>query len=168
MEGTKTLLFISSLVFLVGGCLCIDSACVKCLCEFINEESSCSYLVGCHNDVCGPYGITEPYWTDAGRPRYENGKSKNKYKECTNSASCAELTIKNYMDKYAQDCNDDGRIDCYDYAAIHANGPAGCKGSLRRGSIKVLRKCLDRSNSSPEEPEDEEDPKEDAETFVPS
>lgn len=34
------------------------------------------------------------------------------------------------MIKYAKDCNDDGVVDCSDYASIHLNGFLSCHLSL--------------------------------------
>ncbi|KAK9507641.1 hypothetical protein O3M35_007453 [Rhynocoris fuscipes] len=34
------------------------------------------------------------------------------------------------MNRFAQDCTGDGKVDCWDYAAIHKLGGYGCKGPL--------------------------------------
>ena len=52
------------------------------------------------------------------------------------------------MTKWATDCNRDGVIDCYDFAAIHKTGAAGCSNQWLYESAywNKLRKCLLSSN----------------------
>ncbi|XP_054267645.1 invertebrate-type lysozyme 3-like [Macrosteles quadrilineatus] len=143
-----TLLNIISLLVLVTGCRAIDDTCIACLCEFISYGTECNFMVGCQNGVCGPYGITMPFWIDAGSPTINGAvPSSSEYQQCAVDVKCAETTIRNYMTRYSQDCNGDGKVDCLDIAAIHANGPFGCRNPLRVGSTTALQNCLDRSNS---------------------
>lgn len=55
------------------------------------------------------------------------------------------------MTKWATDCNRDGVIDCYDFAAIHKTGAAGCSNQWLYESAywNKLRKCLLSSNPIP-------------------
>ena len=46
------------------------------------------------------------------------------------------------MRKYAQDCNGDGAVNCYDYGAIHKLGGYGCNGELTYQYANVLNTCL--------------------------
>lgn len=48
------------------------------------------------------------------------------YYECSTDKNCAEKLIHLYMEKHQKDCNNDGKIDCYDIAAIHRVGPELC------------------------------------------
>lgn len=64
------------------------------------------------------------------------------YANCVNDPYCAANTIQNYMSKFGQDCNGDGGVDCYDYAAIHKLGGYGCKGELSYQYQSALDKCL--------------------------
>jgi len=64
------------------------------------------------------------------------------YANCVNDPYCAANTIQNYMTKFGQDCNDDGTIDCYDFAAIHKLGGYGCKGELSYQYQTQLTNCL--------------------------
>ncbi|XP_015371381.1 PREDICTED: uncharacterized protein LOC107167012 [Diuraphis noxia] len=52
------------------------------------------------------------------------------YQKCANDPTCAKQSVISYMHRFAQDCNNDGVIDCYDFAAIHKLGGFGCKGNL--------------------------------------
>lgn len=46
------------------------------------------------------------------------------------------------MAKFAQDCNGDNIIDCFDYAAIHKLGGYGCSGELSGQYLNVMKQCL--------------------------
>lgn len=43
---------------------------------------------------------------------------------------------------FHQDCNGDGRIDCYDYMAIHKRGGYGCVGDLPFSYVNVFNQCV--------------------------
>lgn len=64
------------------------------------------------------------------------------YSNCVYDPYCAANTIQNYMTKYAQDCNGDNQVDCFDYAAIHKLGGYGCKGELGYNYQTTLSNCL--------------------------
>lgn len=42
----------------------VSSSCLGCISQAIGGVG----FSACNGDVCGPYFITEPYWTDAGKP----------------------------------------------------------------------------------------------------
>lgn len=42
---------------------------------------------------------------------------------------CARKTVNGYIKTMARDCNNDGAIDCVDYAAIHKYGKDNCDDS---------------------------------------
>jgi hypothetical protein len=46
--------------------------------------------------------------------------------ECVTGRDCAERLLSVYMARNQKDCDKDGRIDCYDYAAIHHGGLDQC------------------------------------------
>lgn len=46
--------------------------------------------------------------------------------ECVTDRACGENLLKIYMDKHLRDCDKDGKIDCYDVAAIHQGGLDNC------------------------------------------
>ena len=48
------------------------------------------------------------------------------FRKCVQNRECAESTVKAYIARYTKDCNDDGMIDCIDYAALHKGGPSEC------------------------------------------
>ncbi|XP_054266715.1 invertebrate-type lysozyme 3-like [Macrosteles quadrilineatus] len=140
------------LLFLVVGSRSIDDGCIKCLCEAINEAPICNYQVGCHDGVCGPYAITMPYWVDGGRPTVglEDRNVPSTYEKCSNDVTCAEATIRGYMNKFHQDCNQDGSEDCFDYAAVHFHGGYNCNQPLREPVRRALDNCLRRLGAYPQ------------------
>lgn len=48
------------------------------------------------------------------------------YYECVTNRECAQELISIYMQSNGRDCDKDGRIDCYDIAAIHQGGVEQC------------------------------------------
>lgn len=96
----------------------LTSDCLDCICDAV---SGCNTSVNnCGSGtVCGPFAISQAYWRDGKKP----GAS---WTACSRTKECSSVTIKNYMEKYKRDCNDDGFITCEDYAAIHRRGPRAC------------------------------------------
>ena len=97
--------------------------------NFFKASSDCNLDLKCHNTGpnsyhCGPYGISWAYWSDAGKPG-DTGQSQD-FEFCLNDKECADQTVIGYMEKYGNDCNEDGVVDCSDYAAIHQTGPNNC------------------------------------------
>uniref|UniRef100_A0A1B6E121 lysozyme n=1 Tax=Clastoptera arizonana TaxID=38151 RepID=A0A1B6E121_9HEMI len=108
----------------------VSELCLGCICEAI---SNCNRTVQCTGDVCGIFRITWAYWADAGKPTIgpqDDPESAQAYSACTNDPICAGRTVSNYLNKFAQDCNGDGVVNCYDYASIHRLGGYGCRGNL--------------------------------------
>ncbi|KAJ6224487.1 hypothetical protein RDWZM_003032 [Blomia tropicalis] len=100
-----------------------NSQCLQCMCH---ASSGCKAAIRCHNSgngqyFCGPYQISWAYWADAGKPGYTG--FSNDFENCLIDKNCAEATVRGYMAKWANDCNNDGKVDCLDYAAIHKAGP---------------------------------------------
>ncbi|RWS12528.1 Destabilase-like protein [Dinothrombium tinctorium] len=91
----------------------VPKECLKCICE---ASSNCNLKQQCFNGHCGPYLISQKYWIDG-------GKLGSDHVQCTTNKTCAERSIQNYMLKYYKDCNNDGIVDCDDFAAIHKLGP---------------------------------------------
>ncbi len=88
----------------------------------MKASSGCDLRTKCHNSgpnayFCGPYQISWAYWADAGKPG-NTGHSQD-FEYCLNNKHCAEVAVRGYMTKWQKDCNNDGTIDCLDYAAIH-------------------------------------------------
>ncbi|CAH1377255.1 lysozyme 2-like isoform X1 [Tenebrio molitor] len=104
----------------------LTQQCLACICEAI---SSCDTTTGCTGNVCGPFRITWAYWSDAGKPTVndEAPESSTAHTNCTVDTYCSILTVQKYMHNFQQDCNNDGKIDCDDFAAIHKLGGYGCK-----------------------------------------
>jgi len=101
-----------------------SDACLDCICY---GASGCNFDIkySCYGeDECGPYKIDYAYWYDAGYPGYK-GYSDD-FHSCAKDKTCAEKTVRQYITRYVMDCNQDGFIDCMDYAAIHKGGPEYC------------------------------------------
>lgn len=119
----------------------VNNECLQCICL---ATSNCDLKVGCSTDTCGPLGITWGYWNDAARPvlDQDNAFADGAYVRCANDETCAVRSLQNYMLRYARDCNGDGQITCYDFAAIHRVGSDACGGQLDADYINKLGKCI--------------------------
>lgn len=127
----------------------ITEACMQCLCETVTECKA--YTCGA-NQPCGLFRINQSYWYDAGEPLLEgdlnvidHGNSLIEYTNCVNNPYCAARTVVQYMKRYGRDCNEDGKVTCYDYVAIHILGPNGCKKqSLPAIFAERMNKCFNK------------------------
>ncbi|XP_050308861.1 lysozyme-like [Anthonomus grandis grandis] len=124
----------------LGDDLPVTQQCLGCICEAI---SGCNTTAVCSGDVCGPFRITWAYWSDSGKPtvRGESPESATAYANCAGDTYCAALSVQGYMSKFQQDCNKDGRIDCDDFALIHALGGYGCAGNMPEPYGQRYRQC---------------------------
>ncbi|XP_014221985.1 lysozyme 2-like [Trichogramma pretiosum] len=122
----------------------LDVICLGCICE---AASGCNQTLGCVGDVCGPFHITQIYWTDSGKPTLDSDKpeatDEEAFARCVNDVNCAARAVQGYMEKYSQDCNGDGVIDCEDYARIHYLGGYGCSAAakLDKNYAKAFNFC---------------------------
>ena len=100
-----------------------------CLCQGI---SKCNVTRGCQDEYCGPFFLSKIYWADAGKVTFpeDSPKRANAFEDCANDYYCSARIVKNYMIKFAQDCNNDNVVDCLDYAKIHLFGGNGCSKSI--------------------------------------
>lgn len=103
----------------------MSKECMECICD---ASSGCDLRNTCPLDnennrhlqqTCGPYQIDRNYWSVAGRL----GRS---FESCANEKPCAEESVSRFVHQMAFDCNEDGVIDCLDYASIHRAGPKSC------------------------------------------
>ncbi|XP_055319149.1 lysozyme 3-like [Sitodiplosis mosellana] len=119
----------------------VTQTCLGCICEAI---SNCNRTAICNGDVCGLFRLTWGYWSDAGKPTIagESPTAESAYANCANDPFCAASAVQGYMQRFGQDCNGDGRIDCYDHALIHYRGGYGCKGDLPEKYSGVFNQCL--------------------------
>ncbi|XP_055905910.1 invertebrate-type lysozyme 3-like [Eupeodes corollae] len=121
----------------------LEDICLRCICE---ATSDCDLTKRCTkgNDVCGIFQLTWAYWHDAGQLTVNNESTENQsaFPNCANDPICAVNTVLNYMQIFAQDCNGDGQINCYDYASIHKLGGYGCKGGISGSYATKLDQCL--------------------------
>ncbi|XP_031622100.1 lysozyme-like [Contarinia nasturtii] len=119
----------------------VTQTCLGCICEAI---SGCNRTAICTGEVCGLFRLTWGYWADSGKPTIagESPTSETAYANCANDAYCAASAVQGYMTRFGQDCNGDGKINCYDHAAIHYKGGYGCKGDLPEKYGNVFNSCL--------------------------
>lgn len=116
----------------------IASECLECICD---ASSNCDTTVQCiskqrEKNRCGPYMISWNQYQESDisltslvsipAGMSEETMDEKMYYECTTDRTCAEKLIHLYIEKHQMDCNRDGKIDCYDIAAIHRVGPENC------------------------------------------
>uniref|UniRef100_A0A1I8N5P1 lysozyme n=1 Tax=Musca domestica TaxID=7370 RepID=A0A1I8N5P1_MUSDO len=110
----------------------MDEQCMHCLCTTIND---CKPVKCLKTYTCGIFEISHSYWMDSGKTvlngnlnYYTGGEEEFRdYLQCINDDKCSRETVIKYMQRFQEDCNKDGVIDCYDYIALHLLGPKGCK-----------------------------------------
>ena len=119
----------------------ISKTCFGCICE---AASGCNVTLGCEDSVCGPFRITWGYWSDAGKPTLDGNpnSAQNAYSQCVNDPYCGARAVQGYMDKFAQDCNGDGIIDCDDFVRIHRLGGYGCSGPFNSKYENTYKLCM--------------------------
>nr|CAD7398470.1 unnamed protein product [Timema poppensis] len=153
----------------------VNQICLGCICE---AASDCDRSVGCVKDVCGLFKITRPYWVDSGRPVLANDDPNDDaaFTRCVSEPFCSAKAVENYMTKYRKvlhpgyftppvpcpdgvpplpdlivpgsDCNGDGVVNCFDYAAIHHLGGFGCDGNVENSFKVKLQSCLEEFQES--------------------
>ncbi|XP_055855277.1 uncharacterized protein LOC129918674 [Episyrphus balteatus] len=120
----------------------VDDICLGCICE---AASGCDLSKTCDLEHCGLFRMDYLYWADGGM-RTSNGEfahSPTAYENCAYDPSCATESVQNYIQTFLNDCNQDGKIDCYDYASIHKLGRYGCPGIISGTYARTLKLCLD-------------------------
>ncbi|XP_024086362.1 uncharacterized protein LOC106672655 [Cimex lectularius] len=126
----------------------VNELCLGCICEAI---SNCNTSLGCSGNICGLFKITWAYWADANKPtlKLDNPDSNDgkflrhfffnlynlKYQRYQGRLNKTQENPKDAIQRcdqkiIFQDCNNDGVVDCFDYAAIHMLGGYGCRGNL--------------------------------------
>ncbi|KAH8255214.1 hypothetical protein KR038_006044 [Drosophila bunnanda] len=93
---------------------------------------------------CGIYRISPGYWQDAQRLIDPMDALARDYEGCVVDDGCAARIVRSYVERYAFDCNQDGRIECQDHAILHMRGPGGCRRQelLTSPVEKRLEMCL--------------------------
>lgn len=111
--------------------------CFECICE---ASTSCNARSRCQtSDVrhtrCGLFLISYDQWRAAGLSRElvtrdalarDAAADERAFYECVTGRDCAQRLLALYMHQHQRDCDRDGRVDCYDLAAIHHSGPDQC------------------------------------------
>lgn len=92
--------------------------------------------------------MSRVYWADAGKVTFpdDSPDRSEAFPDCAKDYPCAGRVVTNYMIKYARDCNDDGVVDCLDYAHIHLLGGPGCS-ATQLTSVNYGRDFLKRYNN---------------------
>ena len=96
--------------------------------------------------ICGPFQVDWEYWSEAGKPGNRPDLSNlENFQQCLTNRQCAEETVRGYMAKFRKDCNEDGSIDCNDFAALHIAGPRSCNAQWYLDSqyYADFRSCYD-------------------------
>ncbi|KAG8231370.1 hypothetical protein J437_LFUL008918 [Ladona fulva] len=106
----------------------LSDSCLHCLCM---AATSCN-STGCKEGYCGPFYISNVYWSDADKPVLpeDDPVRSGAYQDCANNYNCAKRIVERYMAKFGRDCNGDLITNCDDYALIHFNGGYGCETSI--------------------------------------
>lgn len=96
--------------------------------------------------ICGPFQVDWEYWTEAGKPgnRADLSNLEN-FQMCLTNRQCADDAVRGYMAKWRKDCNEDGIVDCNDFAALHIAGPNSCNAQwfLDSQYYSDFRSCYD-------------------------
>ncbi|KAG9510649.1 hypothetical protein GZH46_00806, partial [Fragariocoptes setiger] len=113
----------------------LTSECLECICE---ASSNCDPSVQCiskqrDKNRCGLYMISWDQYKDSDMsPSSGIGGNdplaglgldlldERLYYDCTTNRECAERLMQVYIAKHLKDCNEDGKINCYDVAATLA------------------------------------------------
>lgn len=124
-----------------------DPACLPCICE---AASGCDETLGCDDrGFCGPFLLSKRYWTLAGKPllRGDSADRPGAPSDCLRDPFCAAEAVRGYLDKFAQDCDGDRRVDCLDLARVHFQGPFNCRSPLQPPTdfSDSFRRCWDAS-----------------------
>jgi len=112
---------------------------MDCLCQGMSDCSQTHCDKAALGKVCGPFRISKPYWVDAGRVA-DGPDEDTAFETCAKDRTCAEQTIKGYMNKFAKNCNTDNVIDCEDFVRIHIFGPYSCNDEAGVASNPKYRK----------------------------
>ncbi|XP_057372045.1 invertebrate-type lysozyme 6-like [Daphnia carinata] len=128
----------------------IPDDCMQCLCE---ASSYCNLTAPCTTGsqyLCGPFLMGVNYWADAGQPMLTPDEDPNgAFEACARDLECAKKTVRSYMTEFAQDCTEDGVIDCEDFARIHVLGKSDSCFAKMEGLpfYRVFRECRDKPAS---------------------
>ncbi|XP_055856064.1 uncharacterized protein LOC129919234 [Episyrphus balteatus] len=119
----------------------VDDTCLGCICDAI---SNCNVTTTCNSKACGLFRITWIYWADMGKMTVngESPDSPTAFVNCVSDPYCATRSVQKYMRTYKQDCNGDGKIDCYDFASIHVLGGRGCPARIWGHYDRTVKQCL--------------------------
>ncbi|XP_034231075.1 uncharacterized protein LOC117639476 [Thrips palmi] len=127
-----------------------DPSCLPCICE---AASGCDEAIGCDDrGFCGPFLLSKRYWTLAGKPLLK-GDSVDRpaaSSDCLRDSFCAAEAVRGYLDRFAQDCDGDRRVDCLDLARVHFQGPFNCRAPLQPPTdfSETFRRCWDASRQN--------------------
>lgn len=123
----------------------LNSTCLRCLCEGLTD---CDLTRGCLDEYCGPFYLSRVYWADAGKVTFpeDSPDRSNAFPDCAKDYPCASRIVTHYMIKYARDCNNDGVVDCLDYAHVHLLGGPGCS-ATSLDTVNYGRDFLRRFNN---------------------
>ncbi|XKL66939.1 hypothetical protein PGB90_010359 [Kerria lacca] len=119
--------------------------CLSCICE---ATSSCNQTLECLGEYCGMFLISRSYWIDAGSPvlQKDNVNETEAFQRCVTDPYCASRTVNQYVQRFIQDCNNDGILSCDDYARLHYLGYLQCTRALRNVTYyRIFQTCFQRN-----------------------
>ncbi|XP_034650408.1 lysozyme [Drosophila subobscura] len=123
----------------------VTELCLTCICEAISGCNATRICTNPEKGACGIFRITWGYWVDAGKLTLdgEHPDAERAFINCANDPHCAANVVQNYMKKFNQDCNEDGEMDCHDYARIHKLGAYGCQADLPYNYQSTFEECIE-------------------------
>lgn len=128
----------------------VDANCLGCMCE---AATRCNASTACHNSgggyFCGPFHISWAYWADAGKPvlLHDDPNRLGAFEDCAKDLYCSATVVRQYMKKFAKDCDGDGVVTCKDYVRLHKLGRQGCTVPLPQDRFTTqFEECAKRLN----------------------
>lgn len=106
----------------------LNDDCLQCICR---ASSGCDHQLRCitrgtDEKRCGPFQLTEDYWTKAGSPG-DDASNFIAFETCSTDMDCAVEAVTNYIKRYKKDCDGDGSATCMDFARLHRLKPDECE-----------------------------------------
>ncbi|XP_042859431.1 lysozyme-like [Penaeus japonicus] len=113
----------------------LEDSCLACMC-YVSSSGCVMPDSVCWNtnwgELCGPWAITKPYWTDADKPGGD-------YYTCVADWDCNEETVRAYLARYVGNPH----ASCETYARTHYGGPWGANEDYATDYWHMVKDCLD-------------------------
>ncbi|XP_016924775.3 uncharacterized protein [Drosophila suzukii] len=121
----------------------LGSKCLLCIATTATDNipAICNNR-GRGKEACGKYRISHSYWQDTLGIIDPDDALAQEYERCVVYDQCAETIVRGYVQRYGDDCNGDGRIECRDHVMLHMRGPGGCARQEPLGALAESRLAL--------------------------